>query len=552
MTRIVPVVDLFSGPGGLAEGFAAFRGPDDRRRFRVALSIENDRDAHRTLQLRAFLRRFATDFPPEYYDFLNGSLTEEPDWEMRYPARWAAACDETRCLELGTSGASTFLRERLETLREEHRGRTVLLGGPPCQSYSVIGRSRNAGNTKYDARTDKRLSLYRQYARALARLRPAVAVMENVKGLLSAKRNQRPIFPQVLRSLRHAGGTDSYRLYALAAPSGDCPWDEGRDAGDFLVHAENHGVPQSRHRVFVICVRSDLADTLPDECFPRLEGEEPYRFGERCHRRSCRSFAAVSAGATIPAHGRMRSERPATWWTEHQLNMTSCRGRIDSGGLLHHARAQRRTESRCPGATHAAGLPCPRDARRSFGTGFSTGSSRGCRTTRRGRTCLPILRVTCSRRCSHSTFGRSPKRHDFPPAFAPNHVNWHTGNFDDRFRVQVANQPGTTVTSHIAKDGHYFIHPDPRQCRSLTVREVARLQTFPDNYFFHGSRSKQYIQVGNAVPPFLAHQIARALWSVLDHHDRIEEHSYRRGSARSRRKPAVRARPLPAAAMGTA
>ena len=196
VTRIVPVVDLFSGPGGLAEGFAAFRGPDDRRRFRVALSIENDRDAHRTLQLRAFLRRFATDFPPEYYDFLNGSLTEEPDWEMRYPARWAAACDETRCLELGTSGASTFLRERLETLREEHRGRTVLLGGPPCQSYSVIGRSRNAGNTKYDARTDKRLSLYRQYARALARLRPAVAVMENVKGLLSAKRNQRPIFPQ--------------------------------------------------------------------------------------------------------------------------------------------------------------------------------------------------------------------------------------------------------------------------------------------------------------------------------------------------------------------
>ena len=74
----------------------------------------------------------------------------------------------------------------------------------------------------------------------------------------------------------------------------------------------------------------------------------------------------------------------------------------------------------------------------------------------------------------------------------------------------------------------------------------------PDNYFFHGSRSKQYIQVGNAVPPFLAHQIARALWSVLDHHDRIEERSDRRGSARSRRKPAVRARPLPAEAMGTA
>jgi DNA (cytosine-5)-methyltransferase 1 len=110
---------------------------------------------------------------------------------------------------------------------------------------------------------------------------------------------------------------------------------------------------------------------------------------------------------------------------------------------------------------------------------------------------------------------RSPHIKELPIDLLPNHKNVDSGNFVDRFKVQLANYPSKTITSHIAKDSHAFIHYDPFQARGLTVREAARLQTFPENYFFEGNRTQQYVQVGNAVPPYLANQIGCIIARIM-------------------------------------
>ena len=272
MSSAVPVVDLFSGPGGLAEGFAGYRDEHDHAPFEIALSVEKEHSAHRTLLLRAFLRKFGQGYPSPYYTFLNDGGAE-PDWEELYPRQWNDAARETLRLEIGTAAANAAIDERIGAIRRRSGDGTVLLGGPPCQSYSLVGRARNIGNASYDASTDGRLFLYQEYVRVMRSLRPAVAIMENVKGMLSARAGGRPIIEDVVKSLQCAAGADSYRLFAVAGPE-DGFWENDREPSDFVVRAERYGIPQARHRVIVVCVRRDIHKMVPVGQLLRLKDAE--------------------------------------------------------------------------------------------------------------------------------------------------------------------------------------------------------------------------------------------------------------------------------------
>ncbi len=190
------VIDLFAGPGGLGEGFAKAGRCGDVS-MKIQLSVEMEANAVQTLRLRSFLRRFGNDFPAEYYAALNGGA-EFPNWSKLYPEEWKHAEQEVRQLVLGDAGVFDEIAGVLDKVRTDFEGNTILIGGPPCQAYSLAGRSRNKGKEDYVLENDHRHYLYKEYVNILERLEPAAFVMENVKGMLSSKVDGGGLFHRVL------------------------------------------------------------------------------------------------------------------------------------------------------------------------------------------------------------------------------------------------------------------------------------------------------------------------------------------------------------------
>ena len=505
---MIPVIDVFAGPGGLGEGFSALR--DSRSglpQFKIALSIEKDPIAYLTLRLRSFFRQFPDGRKPdEYYEQIkNGKV----DWGLlsrTYPAESKRAEEEVWQAQLGTSDyPSSVVDQKIRQALGDAQD-WLLIGGPPCQVYSLVGRSRMQPRSAWHFVRDRRHTLYKEYLRIIEVHRPPVFIMENVKGLLSSKRAGKKIIEQILADLREPVGGKrvkagqcalAYNLYALAdygKSAANAVAANGNAAG-FVIRCEKHAVPQARHRLILLGVREDIK-AKPGTL--RIEPEE---------------ITMWQAMQDLPPLRSRLSRQPDSYeaWAAAVREAVAFKPPnkfSETFDLMNEVASDLRYSA--TGGEYVKTTRRPSWNQKWF---FDEHLNGVCNHSTRGHIAKDLWRYLYAA-CFAQLKKKSPVLDDFPSFLLPAHKNVHRKNptgepiFADRFRVQVETRPSTTITSHISKDGHYFIHPDPAQCRSLTVREAARLQTFPDNYYFMGPRTAQYHQVGNAVPPLLARQIA--------------------------------------------
>ena len=474
----IPIVDIFAGPGGLNEGFSTVYSNLGTSCFTSVLAAEMDAFAHETLTLRSFFRASCEFGVAEsYYSYIKGEQTLKFDKKNR--DLFTDAQDKNLCVTLGTTDGNKVFDEKLTQVLKSNQ-HWALLGGPPCQAYSTARRWTFRTEEGFDLSGDHRAHLYKEYLRIIKKFGPSVFVMENVKGILSSK-----YFAAIQNDLSQVAFEGlGYNIYSVVQNDYSAA-----DPRGFLVKAEEYGVPQRRHRVILLGVRKDIK-AIPRKLIPSQSNVTTYDALSGLPKLRSRLSKGLNSdeewmGVVNGYAGYLKAEfgydskiieklpQSSSNYSPPKISSTYLNWVIDP--LLNEL------------PNHATRGHMPEDL---------------------GRYLFAAL--------FGEKHGFSPKSDDFPVKLAPNHKSWNTGKFNDRFRVQIATEPSTTIVSHISKDGHSFIHYDPNQARSLTVREAARLQSFPDNYFFCGPRTEQFKQVGNAVPPLLAHQIGKIVAELFE------------------------------------
>jgi len=520
----IPIIDLFAGPGGLGEGFSSVKDDFGDRVFDIKLSIEKDVNAHKTLELRSFFRQFNIgEAPKEYYDLLKSKSNEDRSKKReslfaKYPEEYKLASEEAWCAELGSSAFPKEVIDEKITNALKGNSEWVLIGGPPCQAYSLVGRSRVGGIDE----KDHRVYLYKEYLRIIASHHPTVFVMENVKGLLSAKVKGQSVFKKILKDLKNPSSvfknskSPKYKIYSLVEKPNNFVkgFPVYQNDRDFLIKSEEYGVPQKRHRVILIGVREDV-DFMPGQLqvqnkislksiigdLPKIRSGISRKFikSEFLGKKKKRYYEKIEDDNNTWLKYVKRFSKEKVFQVEFNLsdNFAPVENSEKGGEFVRCNTPYKRNplfewynDDKLNGVSnHESRSHLLQDLRRYLFASLYTEK--------------------------YKTFPRLRDYKKFGNELLPDHENVDSGKFTDRFRVQNPDFPATTVTSHISKDGHYFIHYDSSQCRSMTVREAARIQTFPDNYLFCGARTFQYHQVGNAVPPLLAYQIAKIVNKLL-------------------------------------
>ena len=394
----IKFIDLFAGAGGLSEGFV-------KAGFTPIAHVEMNKDACDTLRTRtAFHWLKEKGQEEEYYDYLKGTITRDELWN-KIPDHLIKSVINKEISEDTLPIIFEQIDAELGTKKVD-----LVIGGPPCQAYSVAGRVRK------DMTNDPRNHLYKHYVEFLKKYQPKMFVFENVPGILSAKNGE--YLQLIFDAVREAG----YKLDKQ------------------VLNARDFGVLQDRKRVIIIGWRNDLNLEYPE--FKKMEMQfqiAKHLFSDLPKIKSGQGNWGVSK---------------YTKRTNEYLEFSGIRKEIDFT-TQHISRFNNEND-------------------------------------------LEIYRIAVDKwvnKGKRLNYGELPER-----LIKHNNVKTFTNRF------QVVNHEGVshTVVAHICADGHYYIHPDIHQNRSITVREAARIQSFPDDYFFESSRTAAFKQIGNAVPVLMA------------------------------------------------
>ena len=408
---MINIIDLFSGAGGLTEGFR-------NQQYKILGHVEKEKAACETLKLREAYYYLKEKNKLELYnDFLN-SKTSMEDLLEHVPQEKLKKILNFEISKENIHSIFSFF----DDLEENVDG---IIGGPPCQAYSTIGRARNASKKS----SDERIYLYKFYIYFLNRYQPKFFIFENVKGLLSFRDvDDEFLLPRMKKEFEDAG-------YSL---------------GYEVLNTKNYGVPQSRERLIIFGVMNEKKELI-QEFFKNLK---KYEENEVDVKTAFQGLPSLRAGEVNNSYTNLSNDYVERFFLQ---------------------------DSKTPLTQNIARPNNSND--------------------------LAIYKIVAEARKN----GINIKYSDLDSGLK---THKHTDKFLDRFKALSWDSPSHTVVAHISKDGHHYIHPDTKQNRSITVREAARLQGFPDNYYFLDSRTSAFTQIGNAVPPIFSKKMADAILTL--------------------------------------